>query len=448
MKRTRLRLCPLIPLSKGLAFIYWGSIIWAVRTRVAIETYGCTMNQADSDIMRAEISREFEVSSTENADIVILNSCGVIDFTERKILKRASELKKAGKIVVMAGCLPRIAPKKVREIADSAISPDNTHRICEAVNAAISGERIFIIDKTSIDKTRCEKRRVKDGIAIVSIAEGCTGRCTFCATRFARGKLRSFNPEGIVEEIRKAVADGYAEIQLTSQDTGAYGQDIGMNLPKLLERISSIEGEFRVRVGMMNPQHAYGMLDDLLNAFDSEKIYKFLHLPVQSGDENVLRDMGRGHSVEEFEEVVSAFRKGFDDVTISTDVIVGFPTESEEAFYRTFELIRRVKPDLLNITRYSPRKGTPAYRLKDMPDWRKKERSRALTRLQKRIKEKKNASFVGKDLDVLATKFDGKLLARTDAYRPVVLDRGRIGEFYRAKIVDSTTTHLIGKSTF
>ncbi len=428
--------------------IYWNPIIRAVRRRVAIETYGCTMNQADSDIIRAEISGEFEVSSTESADIVILNSCGVIEFTERKILKRAAELKKAGKTVVIAGCLPRIAPKKVREVADSAISPDNVHRICEAVNAAVSGKSVFIIERASMDKTRCKKLRTRKGIATVSIAEGCTGRCTFCATRFARGRLRSFSPEGIVEEIRKAVAEGYVEIQLTSQDTGAYGHGNDTNLSELLEKISSIEGKFRVRVGMMNPHHAYGMLDELLNAFGSEKIYKFLHLPVQSGDEKVLRDMGRDHSVEEFEEVVSAFRKRFDDVVISTDVIAGFPTESEEAFYRTFELIRRIKPDLLNITRYSPRKGTPAYRLKDLPGWVKKERSRALTRLQNRIQEKKNASFVGRTFDVIATKFDGELLARTNAYRPVVLRHGRVGEFYRAKIVGSTTTHLLGERIF
>lgn len=418
-----------------------------MKVRVALETYGCTMNQADSDIMRAEISKEFELSSVDRADVVVINSCGVIDFTERKILKRVEELKRSGKVVVVAGCLPRISAKKVREIADSALSPDNVHRIREVVRAAISGRKLFIIKKASIDKSRCEKKRARKGIAVVSIAEGCMGRCTFCATRFARGRLRSFSLDGILDEVEKAVKEGYVEIQLTSQDTGAYGRDIGTSLPELLEKISSIEGEFRVRVGMMNPRHAYEMLDDLLNTFESKKIYKFLHLPVQSGDEKVLKDMGRNYTVEEFEEVVSSFRRRFDDVMISTDVIVGFPTETEEAFYRTFELIRRVKPDLLNITRYSPRKGTPAYRLKDMPDWIKKDRSRALTRLENRIKEKKNASLVGKEFEVVVTKSDGRFLSRSLAYRPVVLEKGRIGEFCRAKVVGYTTTHLIGERT-
>ncbi len=433
--------------------------------KVAIETYGCTMNQADSDIMRCELFKHgFEIVPVEEAEVVVLNSCGVVEYTEKKIIKRAIELKKRGKKVVIAGCLPRISSRKVREVADSAISPDNVLDVCNAVRAAVKGEKYFNIAKTELEKANLCKYRLKTdrsgavtGIAIVSIAEGCTGKCTFCATRFARGKLKSYRIESIVEEVKKAVKQGFVEIQLTSQDTGAYGLDKYNKyaLPELLEKIASIDGEFMVRVGMMNPKHAYEMIDELLCAYSHEKIYKFLHVPVQSGDEKILKAMGRSHGVEEYFEVVSAFRKEFDktDSMISTDIIVGFPGEDDEAFYESLNLIKDSKPDLVNVTRYSARKGTPAYRLKDMPDWIKKDRSRAITRLAEKIKEKRNKRMVGKTMNVLVTKLGSKVLTRYSSYRPVVLeseseserDKFKIGKKIKVKVVDCTSTHLRGE---
>ncbi|RUM33269.1 MAG: threonylcarbamoyladenosine tRNA methylthiotransferase [Archaeoglobus sp.] len=434
----------------------------SVVTGVAIETYGCAMNRSDSDIIRYRlIEAGFNLTSTEKADVVVINSCGVIAYTERKILKRVEKLKSEGKKVVIAGCLPRISSRKVREIADAAVGTDSLLKIDVAVKSAIAGLKFFDIKKSNIDKASLEKFRLdKDelgmriGFAVVPIAEGCTGRCTFCATRFARGKLKSFSMESIVKDVKRAVNCGFVEIQLTSQDTGAYGIDrYGYHaLPELLERIARIPGNFKVRVGMMNPRHAYEMLDSLICAFSNDKIYKFIHVPVQSGDENVLKSMGRDHGVEEYLEVVSSFRKEFDheDTIISTDIITGFPEESEEAFHRSLELIRESKPDLVNVTRYSPRKGTPAYRLGDMPDWIKKERSRAITRLADRIKEKRNARLVGKSFTALITKFsESKVLARLNSYRPVIIENsenfkpksfGLIG----VRITSSTSTHLIG----
>ncbi len=418
--------------------------------KVYIETYGCTMNQADSDIMRGLLSREYAFAdSADNADVVIVNTCGVIGFTERKILRRIEEIKRMGKKVIAAGCLARIARKRL-EMADALVSPDNVHRIGEAVKAVLNGKRVEIINVSKVDKAEISGvkcRLNENAIAIVSISEGCLGNCSYCATKIARGRLRSFSIEKIVEEVKRVVEMGYREIQLTSQDTGAYGKDKGYRLPDLLEKIAEIEGDFRVRVGMMNPQHAMEILDDLIEAFKSEKIYKFLHLPVQSGDNKILMDMRRNHTVEDFEEVVRAFRKAFDDVLLSTDVIVGFPTESEESFEKTVELVKRVKPDIVNITRFSPREGTLAAKLKDIPDWIKKERSRRLTKICEEIGLENNLRFVGKKMRVLVTK-RGKnetLLARTDSYRPVVLEEGRIGEFYKAKVVDAKFNYLVGE---
>ncbi len=418
--------------------------------QIYIETYGCTTNQADTDIIRGILKEKYNLSDSDaDADVCIVNTCGVIDFTERKILKRIEGLRKSGKKVIAAGCLVRISRKKLSEVCDGIVSPDNIHRIAEALEMVSRGVKAEFIKVERVDKAelcRFKSRKNENAIAIVSISEGCTGRCSYCATKIARGRLRSFSIENILKEVKSAVKSGYKEIQLTSQDTGAYGIDRGTSLPELLERISGIEGEFRVRVGMMNPKHAADMIDDLIGAFESEKIYKFIHIPVQSGDSRVLENMKRDHTVENYEHVVTEFRKNFNDVVVSTDIIVGFPTESEDAFWKSYELIERTKPDIVNITRYSPRKGTSAYRLGDVPDWIKKERSRVLTELTKKIGLKNNMRFVGRDVRVLITKHgkNGTLLARMDSYRPVILSSGRIGEFVDVKIKKAEFNYITG----
>lgn len=409
--------------------------------RVAIETYGCTMNQADSDIIRAYLSENFTMSSVEDADVVVINSCGVIDFTERKIIRRILELKNAGKRVVLAGCLTRIS-KQALELADSAISPDNLDKVVDAVRSAFDGG-VHFLEWSNADKSCLQKLRNEGAIAIVSISEGCLGHCSFCATKFARGKLRSFSLSGILQEVENAVKLGFREIQLTSQDTGCYGLDKGdFMLPKLLEEISLIDGDFRVRVGMMNPQHARAQLDRLLNAFGSEKIYKFLHIPVQSGDNKVLEDMRRDHTVEDFLEVVDAFRNNF-EITLATDIIVGFPTETEESFWKTYDLVQEVKPDIVNITRFSKREGTPAEKLKEIPGWIVKERSRKLTELCVRIGLENNRKFLGREVKVLVTS-PGKrfMLARTDSYRAVITT-GELGEFKMVRIGSCRHNYLL-----
>jgi len=418
--------------------------------KVHLETYGCTMNQADTDIIRGILSHKHEIVSIDEAELVVINSCGVIEYTERKILKRIDELKK-NKKVVLAGCLPKISCRAV-EKADCVIGT-NVYDIENAVNAALRNEKLVLVKKSDADKSeyRCVKKRMRNNaIAIVPIAEGCFGKCTFCATKFARGSLRSYSLQNIVKEVEGVVKSGFREIQLTAQDTGIYGMDgKDYRIHDLLNAVSRIEGDFRVRVGMMNPGKALRIANELIDSFSSEKIYKFLHVPVQSGDNRVLEDMGRDHTVEEFIELVSEFRRNFKDVVISTDIIVGFPTENDEAFWKSYELIKEVKPEIVNITRYSERKNTRATKFKDMPDWIKKERSRKLTELCREISYKINSKFKGRKCKVLITKNgkSGTLLSRTNSYRPVILESGKIGEFYNVRIVDFSETFLKGEQS-
>jgi MiaB/RimO family radical SAM methylthiotransferase len=218
-------------------------------------------------------------------------------------------------------------------------------------------------------------------------------------------------------------------------------------LPELLTKICEIPADFRVRVGMMNPEFAFNILDDLIDSFSDEKVYKFVHIPVQSGDNEVLEHMRRGYDVQGFVELVNTFRKGIKDITLSTDVIVGYPTEEEDSFLKTYQLMERIRPDILNIKRFSPRPRTAAGKLKDMPDRIKKERSRKLTALHKKIGLEKNKRYMNQELEVLVTEL-GKnqtLLGRTNSYKQVVLENGKLGEFKKIKIRKATPSYLIAQ---
>jgi MiaB-like tRNA modifying enzyme len=400
------------------------------------------MNQGDTEILKALVAKRHEVvDSLEESDAVVVNSCAVVGFTERKVLKEIKRLKQAGKRVILTGCLPGANPASAQASGADVVLP---LKHIAAINSALDGH--LAIEAAPVVKSELPKLRHRDSaIAIVAISEGCLGACSYCATRFARGKLRSFPVNSIVKEVESALEQGYREIQLTSQDTAVYGRDIETTLPELLGEIIDLPYEFRVRVGMMNPTYAREIFDELLDAYSNEKIYKFLHLPVQSGDDEVLRHMRRGYRVADFMELVADFRRRFPESTLSTDVIVGYPTESDESFDKTYRLIEEIKPEILNITRFSPRPGTEAAKLRDIHDWIKKERSRRLTKLMRSIGMERNSRYAGKKLRVLVTKH-GKgntLLARSDAYRQVVLKEGEIGEFRDVKIRKVRPTYLI-----
>jgi len=273
--------------------------------------------------------------------------------------------------------------------------------------------------------------------------------CSYCITHFARGKLKSSQVESVISDIHSALDQGCREIQLTAQDTASYGLDIGTNLGELLKEISKIDGKFRVRVGMMNPSEAQKILPTILSSYNDLKIYKFVHLPVQSGDDEILKKMNREYTVEQFIDILNKFREKYPDVTVSTDIIVGFPTETEEQFNKTVELIENVRPDIVNITRFSARPLTKAKVMKGrIPTEKVKERSKFLTDLCKKISNEKNREHVGKTYNVLVTE-KGKnqtFAGRAKNYKQVVIkEKVKIGDFVKVKIVGSADTYLLGK---
>jgi MiaB-like tRNA modifying enzyme len=316
------------------------------------------------------------------------------------------------------------------------------------VKKTLKGEKAIDIKKKKIDKSDLclkKKRGERESCsAIIPIAEGCLGSCSYCATRLARKELSSFNVENIIKETKSVISSNFKEIQLTSQDLSVYGMEKGKQiLPELLERLIKIKGDFRIKLGMMNPGHTLKMIKKLLKVYESDKMYKFIHIPLQSGDDKLLKKMNRGYSASNFIAVAEAFKKKFKDGIIATDIIVGHPLETEVSFDKTIKVIKKIKPDIIHIFKFSKRKGTPDFKLKDYPDRIKKDRSRIVSELFENLNLEKNKKYLGKKFDVLVVeKRKNKYLARTDSGRAVVLDKGEVGSFIKVKIVDYKWNYL------
>ncbi len=415
-----------------------------------LETFGCKFNKADSALIEKILEKSgFKKASENEADFVILNTCGVVEKTERKIIKRAKELKKKGKKIIFAGCLPLISPKVCKEIADGILGPTNILNLKRVIKNVLKGKKSFSLKQKPIDKAklRCFAIPKNTCTAIVPISEGCLSACSYCATKFARKNLRSFDQEEILKNIKLALESGAKEIQLTSQDLAIYGLDRGeFKLPKLLKKISEIKGKFRVRLGMMNPFFAKRIFDKILKVLESEKFYKFLHLPLQSGSDEVLKTMNRTYKVEDFLKLIKKFKRKFKNSMLATDIIVGFPTETEKDFQKTVSVIKRIKPEILHLFRYSSREGTQSSKLKDFPDRIKKESSRILTKIWLKICKEKSKKYLRKNFEALITeKRKNSFLARLNSYKAVILKKGKLGDFVKVKITKAKPNYLIGR---
>jgi len=426
-----------------------------VERRVYVENYGCAANRSDLEIMLAYlVDAGYRVrGAPEFADVILVNTCGVKKQTEDKVLWRLRSLSRLNKPLIVAGCLPRINLPAIRRAApdySAVLDPYSVDKILVAVKKAELGEknREFFSEKPKI-KPRLPKVRINKFVEIVQIAEGCTGSCAFCCTRFARGKLFSYPEEAIVDRVKGAVRGGVKEVWLTAQDTGAYGKDNGTNLAELLEGVCEVEGRFFVRVGMMNPLHVQEILDRLIKVYRNEKVFKFLHLPLQSGDNEVLKLMNRFYSVENFKNIIHAFRKNIPRITLATDVICGFPGEDEQAFERSMELISEIKPDVLNISKFFPRPRTPADSMEQLPLWKIKERSGRVTTLFRGICLERNRVWLNWDGEVIVDEKgkDDSWIGRNFAYKPIVIkSRDKLlGKFLRVKVKAAFPTYLLAE---
>ena len=418
--------------------------------KVYIESYGCTFNKADGQII-AGVLKEDDidiVESIDEADVIIVNTCYVKLPTENKVTYRIQKLQEdfPDKKVIIGGCMVEIDPEKLDKIGPdcSWIGPHQLNKASEVVNGAYCGEVIRECGFSKEPKVGVPKV-VDDGlIHIVQICEGCLGACTFCCTRFARGPLNSYPIDDIVEEARKAIGNGACEIQLTAQDTAAFGRDTGEKLSDLIKEVANLDGDFRVRVGMMHPKNILNDVDEIIDAMKHPKVYDFIHLPVQSGSDKVLSEMNRGHTIEQYLDVLSKFRNEIPDLTLAVDIIVGYPTETDEDFDLTVELLKQIKPSLIHLSKYQHRKRAISSSLPEIPRETMKKRSKFLSEIKSEITEEENRDLVNSIQKVLVVEKGSKggFIAKTNSYIPVIVHDVELGTFVDVKITEATATYL------
>lgn len=425
--------------------------------KACIITYGCSNNQNESRIMAGLLQQAgFSITNEENADIVIVNTCSVKNKTESKILHRLSTFgaRFPEKKLIVAGCLPEADIKRVKKHVKGT-SIVGTNHITKITTAATEDGIVEFVGKDENNRAGLEKiglPKIREGaIDIITISNGCASSCTFCSTKLAKGNLMSYDENKIVEEIRAGkIGGGAKEFWLTSQDCGCYGFETGTNAAALLKNItSSVHGEYFLRLGMANPQHVKRILPELIEAYQNDHIFKFLHVPVQSGSEKVLREMRRGHTVEDFKRVVNEFRRAFPEITIWTDMIVGFPGETEEDFSASIQLLQEARPDVVNISMYSSRPGTRASKMKQIQSETIKERTGKMNLLAKDIYLQNNKKWLGWSGNIIVDEFKetkGNFIGRNYAYKPVVV-RGnyRLGQIVDVKIEEASSMCLFGE---
>ncbi|MBM3199592.1 tRNA (N(6)-L-threonylcarbamoyladenosine(37)-C(2))-methylthiotransferase [Candidatus Woesearchaeota archaeon] len=347
--------------------------------KVFIKTFGCELNRADSEVIAGLLDKEgFKlVSSLKESDVVIVNSCGVKLPTQNKVLEYIKKVPK-NKRVVVGGCLPKMLNVKIYcPNVDLVFDTNSITKIAQLIKQNKS-----LLSDEKEDRISLPVVRIRKEVAIIPIAQGCLGSpCAYCSVKKARGDLKSYKKEDILKQVDKAVKEGCVKIRLTAQDTGCWGKDFGQKLPHLLKSVLAVEGGFEVRLGMTNPNYALEYLGELVDIYKSPKMKKFLHIPVQSGSDKVLQEMERKYSVQDFEKVVKKFRKDVPEICIATDIIVGFPTETGDDFKKTLDLVKKIKPEVLNISKFGMRPGTLAANMKQLPSQEIKRRSVILHKL-------------------------------------------------------------------
>jgi len=422
---------------------------------VYLKSFGCSTNLADGEVMAGCLaSAGFKlVNSVADAEVVVYNTCAVKGPTENRMIDLLKKVPRGKKLLVV-GCLPLINFDRLsREVQfDGVAGPALGEKIVDIANAVLRGEKVLALENAEKAKPSLSlpRIRVNHVVGIIPISYGCLGSCAYCCVVFARGRLRSYSIKEIVEKIKADLAEGVREFWLTSQDTACYGRDIGTNLAELIMAVCAVEGNFKIRVGMMTPNRALDILEGLIEAYRDGKVFKFVHLPVQSGDDKILERMRRFYTVADFKKIVEAFREAFPKITIATDVICGFPGEDEKAFEKTLKLIEEVKPDIVNTSKFFARPRTPAANMPDsvqLPEI--KRRSAALSSLAYKIALERNREWIGWEGEVLideAGKVAGSWMGRNFAYKPIAVKSGQnlLGKVVHVRIYDASATHLEG----
>ena len=410
--------------------------------KIFVEAYGCSASFADSEMISGLIVNGGHTLATDSSesDLNLIVTCSVKDTTANKMMHRIKSLK--AKPLIVAGCLPKAEQSNVEKFTENAslLGPNSLGKTLDVINSTLSGKKQIALEDSDLSKVGLPKVRLNSAVGIVEIASGCMSECTFCQTKLAKGDLSSYRLGDIVRQVQTEIKEGCKEVWLTSTDNGCYGFDIGTDLPTLVNAVSEIPEDFMVRVGMMNPMYMSRIKQELIESYDNEKVFKFLHIPVQSGSNKVLNDMKRGHTSETFREIVKKTKDRFENFTISTDIIVGFPSETEEDFQKTLSLLDETKPDVVNLSKYSARPGTDAAELKQIDAAEIKRRSKIIFEQINKISLESNKKWIGWKGKVLFDEnTEEGIKGRNYAYKPIsVREKVNIGDSHMVEIIDAT----------
>ena len=421
--------------------------------KVYIFTFGCQQNEADGEKMlgMAEAMGYVKTDTPDDADLIILNTCAIRQHAEEKALSmlgRFKSLKKKNNDLIVGVCGCMAAEEHIKELLKKdfhyvtfTLEPNMLHEIPRLVHRALTdGKRSFVIgaDKGDIAEGMPITRRYKHK-AWVSIMYGCNNFCSYCIVPYVRGRERSRSVEQIVSECAALVKDGVKEITLLGQNVNSYKGEC--DFASLLERIAGIDGEFIIRFMTSHPKDVSDALIDVMSRY-SPKIAPYFHLPLQSGSNRILKAMNRTYNREKFLSIVDKLREKIPDICLSTDVIVGFPSETEDDFLDTLDVLAKARFDMVYAFKYSPREGTPAARMEDKIEVAiKEERIDRLLKLQDTISYANNEKYVGSTVTVLVDSLSRRkemntVNARTYSNKLVHFegDESMIGKYMNVKI--------------
>ena len=430
-----------------------------------VMTFGCQQNEADSEkIAGMAESMGYEiVSSPENAYLILVNTCAIREHAELKALSTIGQYKHIKQrnpelVIAVCGCMVT-QEHRVNDIkfkypyVDFVFSTSAIHRLPELLSTKIvRGKRLYCTDEDYSVAEGLPIRRESDYRAWVSIMYGCNNFCTYCIVPYVRGRERSRRKEDIIAEVRQLVAEGYKDITLLGQNVNSYGKDMGFDydFADLLDELAKIEGDYVLHFMTSHPKDATKKLVDVIA--NNERIAKQFHLPLQSGSNRILKAMNRHYQMDRYLDIVDYMKEKIPDIVITTDIIVGFPGETEEDFEGTLNALNRVRYDMIYSFIYSPRKGTPAAEMPDqVPQDVQSERFRRLLDLQNEIAYEINQKYLGKTIRVLC---DGRsknnpdvLCGRTEGNKIVLFDGAaeNEGKYLNIKITKCETFALIGE---
>lgn len=452
-----------------------------MQSYIYIETYGCSANQNNSEIIKGLLRQSgYQLSNNPDiAEIIILNTCIVKGKTKTKIKRRLQDLSNLykDKLIIVSGCMPETDKFSIKKINPKAVLLGIKHikDISKLINDYKENKLTKIREKEYLDKRNEEKVflpkiPINKLISITQISEGCLGDCSYCVVKLAKGHLFSYPSDKILSSIESDLSQGAKEIWLTSQDNASYGLDRNnQELPELLNKILALNHNFKLRLGMMNPNHLYPILEEIIEIYKNKKMYKFLHIPVQSASNKILSDMNRPYKIEQVKEIINKFKKEIPDITISTDIIVGYPTETEQDHKLNLEFLKEFKPDVLNLSKFSSHKNTKSGKLQILDKEVINKRASELMELHRKTAMENKQKFKGKTLKVFVNKktnipdvFENKkhfvnrinyskcflFESRDDNYNIVFINsknKGILGKKIKVKIIRTGVHELFGE---